>query len=261
MFVETFDGNGGLNNLDTHVFHRNVDIHDYDGFSGGNWTGDHDLNCGSPDTQRALRFNGKDSQTTRRANSFYTCRDHMMTAMGDVENYSIVAFGPAEVFSNVSSVNVDVNLTDLGNRQWWKIGVLSTRDCPALDKRCMYSDVAAADLSTDLATSGRLIASWSGGLSAGYPGGLKIGNTQTSASFSAGNDKATRHPVSLIDNGNGTVTFKVANRSATVNGSFPACPCRVVFYDHNYTPDKSPPETGKPVIGYTWHWDNIVVKG
>ena len=98
-----------------------------------------------------------------------------------------------------------------------------------------------------------------GRLSAGHPGGLKIGDTGTDGFFSAGSDKRTRHPVSLTDNGNGTVTFSVAGVSRTVSGSFPECPCRVVFYDHDYTPDKN--EWGPGVqYGYTYHWDNIVVR-
>ena len=45
------------------------------------------------------------------------------------------------------------------------------------------------------------------------------------------------------------------SRRYTVPGSFPAGGFNVVFKDHNYTPDKD----GMPV-GYTWHWDNIIVK-
>jgi hypothetical protein len=87
---------------------------------------------------------------------------------------------------------------------------------------------------------------------------MKIGNTGTSTgSNPTPTDKATRHPVSLIDNKNGTVTFTVAGVSVTRAGSFPACPCRVVFYDHKYTPNKM---DGGPPRGYTWHWDNIVVR-
>lgn len=258
-FVETFDGNAGLDRFDSYVFHRNIDVHDFDGFSGGSWSADHDLDCGTPETQRTMTFDAPDSLATRRGNSFYTCRDHVMTSMGDVENYSIAAFSPAQVFDSVSQVAVDVNLTDLGNRQWWKIGVLSTADCPALDRRCMYSDVDAADLDTDLDTSGRLIVSWSGGLSAGYPGGMKIGDVQGDVFVDAGADKRTRHPVSITDHGNGTVTFRVADRSVTMEGAFPACPCRVVFYDHNYTPDKNEAAPGTQ-YGYTWHWDNVEIR-
>jgi hypothetical protein len=65
----------------------------------------------------------------------------------------------------------------------------------------------------------------------------------------------TRYPVSLVDNHNGTVTFTVNGTSVTRPGSFPVCPCHVVFYDQNYTPDKD----GVPV-GHTWHWDTIVIR-
>ena len=41
---------------------------------------------------------------------------------------------------------------------------------------------------------------------------------------------------------------------ARAAGSFPECPCRVVFYDHDYTPNKN--EFGPGVQhGYTYHWD------
>jgi hypothetical protein len=262
QFMETFDNNTGMENLDRHVFHRNPDVHNYTGWSSGTWTGDHDLDCGGPDTQRPLQKEPNDGQATRIANSFYTCRNHMMTAMGDVDGYSIVAFSPKQTFPSVSQVCVDVNLTDLGNRQWLKFGVVSESLYNSANGQVpgyIVSDVLAADVATDLATSDRLIASWSGGLSGGAGGGMKIGNTNTNSYFSGGFDKATRYPVCLTDNGNGTVTFDVASASATTAGSFPDGPVRVVFYDHSYTPDKSNGE-GWPVIGYTFHWDNIVVK-
>jgi hypothetical protein len=59
----------------------------------------------------------------------------------------------------------------------------------------------------------------------------------------------------LKDNPNNTLTFTVAGQSATINGTFPTCPCRVILTGHAYRPDKD----GIPV-GHTWHWDNIIVK-
>ena len=70
-----------------------------------------------------------------------------------------------------------------------------------------------------------------------------------------GTNKTTRAAVSVIDNGDGTVTYTIDGvGSKTRAGAFPAGPSRVVFYDHNYTPDKD----GVPV-GHTWHWDRIEV--
>ena len=68
--------------------------------------------------------------------------------------------------------------------------------------------------------------------------------------------KAIRRPFSMTDNRNGTITVNYGGvRTFTVPGSFPAGGFVVVFKDHNYTPDKD----GLPV-GYTWHWDNIIVR-
>ncbi len=254
-FSESFDNDTGLDRFDLGVYHRNLDDLNWPGGSGGSWTGDHDVNCGSPDTQRPLRLDVGDSAATRRANSFYLCKNHLMTSMGEVDNYSVVWFSPKQVFSSVSSVCFDVNLTDLGTRQWWKVGVVKSS---AFDNGSfLVSDIPSSNLPTSLSTSNLLAATWGGQGSAGYPGGkMKIGDTKTDVeSNPSPNDKATRHQVCLVDNGNRTVTFTVAGVSATVAGSFPSGPVRVVFYDHNYTPDKD----GRPA-GHTWHWDNVVVR-
>lgn len=255
QFVETFDNDTGLGRFDKGVYHRNLDDLGWAGGSGGSWTGDHDLACGTPDTQRTLSLDvDNDSMATRIANSFYVCKNHMMTSMGDVDNYSAVWFSPKQVFGSVDTVAFDVNLTDLGPRQWWKVGVVT--EAAFNNGSFLVSDVDASNLPTNLASSKVLVATWSGQASAGYPGGkMAIGNSsELGASDPTPNDKATRHPVTLTDNHDGTITFTVAGVSVTHGGSFPACPCRVVFYDHNYTPDKD----NNPQ-GHTWHWDNIVV--
>ena len=68
------------------------------------------------------------------------------------------------------------------------------------------------------------------------------------------NSKPPRLTSSITDNGNGTITVDYAGVwTETFSGSFPD-EFRVVFKDHNYTPDKD----GRP-IGHTYHWDNIIV--
>jgi hypothetical protein len=285
-FIETFDGDAGLDRFVWGVYHRDQGHRfmsdpepglgvDNNAFVGGTWTADHDLTCGSPDTQRPLASTfeqgGGDTGWLPRVDwnvsqLMYTCRNHVMSTMGAVAAFSVLWFGPNEVFDDVNRVDFDVNLTYLGPRQWWKVGVVSDnlyRSAYRTGARNdvvvpghVVSDVGSSDLDGDLEGSDRLIASWGGAASAGDHGGLKIGDSGTlGRSDPTPNDKATRHPVSLVDNANGTVTFTVAGQSVTSSGSFPACPCRVVFYDQNYTPDKD----GTP-IGHTWHWDNIVIR-
>ncbi len=280
LFFEDFTGNKGQERFTWGVYHRNAgwqiagrELNSFgwgNAFHGGSWSADHDLDGGPPSTQRQLS-----SQKLAGANFdfhvdelVYTARDHLMTSMGDVDAYSVVWFSPDQTFDGVGKISVDVNLTNLGTRQWLKFGVVSEDVYRSTAKAGIYptntvpaflrSDVAASNLDGCLQCDGVLIASWSGGASAGFPGGLKIGNTLNGKAFSnpTPNNKMRRHKVALEDNGNGTVTFTVAGVSLTQPGAFPGGLVRVVFYDHSYTPSKA--ENGPP-IGFTWHWDNVRV--
>jgi hypothetical protein len=184
-----------------------------------------------------------------------------MTSVGDTSGYSIAWFSPNQTFASVDGISFAVNLTDLGERKWWKVGVVSDTlyqsTYPALSGPThgfLLSNIGSASLDGDLSGPDRLVVSWG----PDHGGFMSIGNTFTgTASNPTPLDKMTRHPVSLVDNHNGTVTFTVAGVSVTGAGAFPACPCRVVFYDHSYTPNKA--MFPRPPNPYTWHWDSIVV--
>jgi hypothetical protein len=292
QFVETFDGNTGLDRFRYGVYHRHGGHHEVgqpEPFSGvdnnqfpyGTWSADHDLACGGADTQRPMLVTG--DQDTDGSNGWrplldfntsqmmYVCRDHVMSTMGDVAGFSVLWFAPNQQFADVTSVSFDVNLTDLGSRKWWKVGVVSdelwnstyaagqTQYTPGvIVPGFVVSDVGSADLNTDLDGPDRLFATWAGDASGGQNGGMKIGDRLPGSGTQSppNDDKMTRLPVSFTDNGDGTVTFVVNGVSLTESGSFPTCPCHVVFLDQNYTPDKD----GVPQ-GHTWHWDNIIVSG
>lgn len=289
QFTETFDGNSGLNRFTWGVYHRHV-THTEVGTPepttgadnnvgiGGGWSADHDLACGDAHSQRPMTVSFQ--QDTTGANGWrplvdtnveqlvYLCRDHVMSTMGDISGFSVLWFSPNVVFSDVNSVSFDVNLTDLGDRKWWKVGVVSDALYNSTYMTATWmnsggvpvpghvvSDVGSSDLNGSLEGPDRLIATWSGAASTAGRQGMAVGSTKVPCGADAGTDKMTRFPASFVDNGNGTVTFTVRGSSCTTAGSFPACPCRVVFYDQNYNPDKD----GVP-IGHTWHWDNIVVR-
>ncbi|NJN64814.1 MAG: hypothetical protein HC882_07985 [Acidobacteria bacterium] len=88
----------------------------------GSFLADHDHACGMPPTQRSIG-------TTHRSNgafpdeSFFICRNHMMSAMGDVEGYSVSAFWPRQEFDFAEGgvIEFDVNLYDGHPRSWWEI--------------------------------------------------------------------------------------------------------------------------------------------
>lgn len=277
QYRNEFDTIEDVERLAQHVYHRNLDLYDYASYSGGSWPGDHPSigpngECGAPTDSRKLTLDIDDTQAERRATSIYWCdvppvevaANHMMTSMGNVDNYSIAAFGPDETFDSVTSVCVDVNLTDAGSRTWFKIAVVSEAlamsdvvgptDGDAVPG-FLRSDVDSADLVTSMEDDDVLFASWGGGGSGGYPNGLKIGNTKTRVKYDQGTvDVATRQEVCLTDNGDGSVTFTTGPKSATIDAVFPAGPVRVWIQHNAYTPTKV--ET----YGHlTFHWDNLTV--
>lgn len=255
-FVETFDDNLGLDRFDYGIYHRDSVL-----VAQTVWSGDHDMNCGSPDTQRTI-------QRDVMAESFYLCRDHLMTSIGDTAGYSTGWFSPKQTFIGATEVAWDVNVTDLGARQWWEVSVVPSSfdsdvdECP----ECSVVDWLSPDPS---------------GLPAYPAGSVTVGSGPFGGEFSvhsngetfnpsewkrvcgdewalggaACSSKMDRLPFSLRDNSDGTLTLSAFGDTYTFEGSFPEDGFDVVFKDHNYTPDKD----GEPV-GHTWHWDNIVIR-
>ena len=107
-----------------------------------------------------------------------------MTSVGDTSGYSVAWFSPKQTFASVRQVCWDVNLTNLGNRQWWKVAVVSTSGPDIM------SEVAASELS-GIEGSDRAVASWGG--VGGARGKLRIGEDRMDYfDMLADNDKATR---------------------------------------------------------------------
>lgn len=269
QFVETFDGNSGLDRFVYGVHHRD------DLAWADTWSADHDLNCGSPATQRTVsRLNPGES--------FYVCADHLMTSIGDASSYSVGWFEPdadhdgvGDVFNraDVDTVAWDVNVTNLGQRQWWEVIIVPASyssgiaDCPHCAVHWAVSPSPSNLPSYPAGTSG----AGSGPL--GNDGMIVAdGDCQRVGFGDDGCDplawchindacgdpegsqsKQIRRPFSIHDNRDGTITFQYLGRTFVYFGSLPA-QFRVVFKDHNYTPSKD----GTPA-GFTWHWDSIVI--
>ncbi|MGE4131211.1 MAG: hypothetical protein AB7F86_06205 [Bdellovibrionales bacterium] len=268
LYFEDFNANSTSENIEVGVYHRNMGwqilgqplmiIGDSNAFHGGSWKGDYDLMGGGPGTERTLSSQPNNFHVDQLN---YMAHDHWMTSMGDVDGFSILWFSPAKAFQNVGLIEFDVSLPNLGARQWWEVSVVSdsvyksmgnggvpTSKIPAH----IRSEIGAASVNGSVEDSGILVFTYSGPM--GYPGGLRIGAVGGADSNPSPNDKFKRHKASIKDNGDGTVTFTVAGRSFTRRAAFPTGPVRIVFSDHNYTPDKD----GVP-LGHTWHWDNIRV--
>lgn len=140
-FTETFDGDPTSpsqdalpRNIDYIVTHRS---HPKEQFSKvyDLFPADHADNCAGPDpavsplpthmVRTRQNTNGDDIDQ-----SFFLCKNHMMTAMGDVEWYSVTAFWPKQEFdfSDGGIIEWSVNINEgFENRNWWEL-MITPRD-------------------------------------------------------------------------------------------------------------------------------------
>jgi hypothetical protein len=242
QFVETFDGNSGLERFRHAVYHRDDFL-----VAQTQWEGDHDVAmCGDPHTT---------SRTVHRANpdeSFYVCNNHLMTSVGDTSGYSIAWFSPDQTFNEQTRVSWDVNVTNLGFRQWWEVVIVPVA-APDLSCHevfpCGLPQVGYPD-DTVMLNNNR---AWIDGadLDPWWPSDYCSPSPVDPEGCTS---KAIRRSFSIVDNLNGTITFTINGAAFTYPGVFPSGDWKVVFKDHNYTPDKD----GVPV-GHTWHWDSIAI--
>jgi len=96
---------------------------------------DHDLECNGPDPA-VSPLPQHDVVTVQTSNgdnpdqSFFVCKDHMMSSMGEVEAYSLATFWPRQEFdfSEGGILEFDININS-GHfeRSWWEV-LIAPRD-------------------------------------------------------------------------------------------------------------------------------------
>lgn len=266
-FIETFEDPSSLDLFDFEVHHRSDHDPEVDYPASPNqklgantWPGDHGLDCGPPDETRTLA-------AADRPSLFYWCREHIMTSMGDVDGYSTIAFSPKQAFRTVSEVCWDQNVTDLGGRQWTEVvltpvSAMTTRDGDGHIAHTNPGTETHVDETAALhvpETVGVRIHTGYDGLTVWHQRELVFVDNYYFNDEEGFGSRAIRREHCLTDLGDGTLEIRI-NRGASgdyvaeIEGSFPV-DARVIFEDHNYTPDKD----GEARDHYTWHWDNIVI--
>jgi hypothetical protein len=234
---------------------------------GRTFPGDHNMSCEGPTTQRNVRLQRNvDGNNTdlRQSELFWWCapngeatKGHIMTGMADVDGYTILSFSPNRSFRNVREVCWDVNLTDLGGRKWTQVILVPEAAFQANRQRLDYISPITQDVDQ---TAVRLPAGSFMWQSWDHKARLFQGQQELLFDWSgfSTSDKAKRYQHCMRDNGDGTITTTQerdnGRRTLTVRGSFPA-EARVIFQDDNYTPEKD-----GPLQGFTWHWDNIIIR-
>lgn len=283
-FFEDFAAEGWKTRFDYDIYHRDEHLGAHDQWPGDHRSTGHGDHCGPPEDKRIIP-RGKKSEgfndlwIYRCVPGGDTALAHLMTSIGDASGYSIGAFAPKEVFTDVTEVRWDVNMTDLGPRQFPEVKIMPVNSFDFQNLPC-----AIEWLPCDTSMHGQLGSVGTSFMSQSLTinnGNDYIGAESWWKSWMYQNDPALsdireRRQHYFRDNGNGTLTFGAETPSTgpravstcsgrcrvtpdgnfyeiTVPGRFPDGNVRVVFADHNYTPTKDNPAT------FTWHWDNITV--
>ena len=284
-FASNFVDADSLSDFEFGIQHRDDRI-----VSQETWPGDHpiigpgDL-CGPPTEKRDIARGERDSGFNN--DWIYRCvpggdleKAHIMTSIGDTSGYSIGAFTPKVTFADVREVRWDVNLTDLGARQWTEVALIPSDRFSFDDLPCSNTCGASTHGQLDAVATG-----WAGlgARSIITPddsfreANNELGYSCSDCPFGTGRRFGTdyaqddpsitsiaiRRQNYFRDNGDGTLTWGLelddgSFDELTVPGSFPDGPVRVVFKDHSYTPMKAP-STALAETTFTWHWDNIEV--
>lgn len=202
----------------------------------------------------------------------------LRTAVGDTSGYSLGWFTPRRTFtrSDQPTIAWEVNLTDLGGRQWWEVIVLPAGDSshflPRQDERGDGTDCKAC------VTIGWLTGVFGG--TAYGPDDIVVGNGPFGGSVNITTGGVERYDgwqglhgewglldqgqsngidlyrFEIVDNFDGTLKVDYGGLfTQVVPGSLPDS-YEVIFKDHNYTPDKD----GDSHNGHTWYWDRVRIR-
>ncbi len=126
-YTETFDGDPAgptqsalPASMDFSVTHRTHPRDHNPTFE--QYPADHGSDCAGPPNQHLVQTSHL-SNGTNPDESFFVCKNHMMSSMGDVEGYSVTAFWPRREFdfSGAGVLSFDVNINDRHPRVWWEV--------------------------------------------------------------------------------------------------------------------------------------------
>ena len=280
-FEETFDGDPASpsqallpDNFDYVVTHRTHQKEHFRVF--GTYLADHDNNCNgptpgvSPLPQHSVRTS-HESNGSNPDQSFYICKNHMMSSMGDVEGYSVTSFWPQQEFdfSNGGILEFDVNINGNHPRSWFEVLIVPREELKVgaapwwlpIDETYPKDRIALRFFDTR-------IRSVQVGTGAIDPEGIIVESVDWQTwgekfpNDPANTDRRIRRTMHIelrdnqiiwsIETPNGSFDDYVTN----VPGGLPFTRGLVVFKTHAYTPQKD-----GNMNTYTYHWDNIRFSG
>ncbi len=286
-FEETFDGDPSApsqellpDNFDYVATHRS---HPKDHFTKAYdpFLVDHDETCTGPNPevsplpQRYVRT-VQDSNGSNPDETFFICKNHMMSSMGEVEGYSVSAFWPRQEFNFADGgvLEFEVNINDShAVRSWWEVMIVP-RDQLKVGAGPTDSPISETypddRIVLDFRRNVRTIKVGTGALA---PEGWLAKETQRGqwdfAWWSnlypedpALDDRRIRRTM-RIELGDEQITWSIETADGSfdswtvdVPGGLPFDEGLVLFKTHAYNPIKD-----GNLDTYTFHWDNIRFDG
>lgn len=255
-FSATFANPAEFQNEFTHGWSGELHSGSLFGADRSPWHGDHDMNCGNPNTtHRDVALGGNNNAMGQNdpaaaEPAFYAClpnnnpsAGHLMTS-ANTEGYIIAWFSPDQVFNDVKKVCHDNNFTFLGNGLWWQIAFLTPAEYNHIvnvngqnitgDLGYTSPEFPHGGPSTHQGPAANGIKFKVGGnsvsdatFSAHAWNGTRSANGTVNASFRptfhvggpATADKAPRYTICVTDNGNDTLTISNESPDGTTHTS------------------------------------------
>ncbi len=280
-FEETFDGDPSSpsqallpDTIDYVVTHRTHPKEHFRVFD--TYLADHNDQCAGPNPNvsplpQHLIQTSHTSNGSNPDESFFICKNHMMSSMGDVEGYSVTAFWPKQEFdfSNGGVLEFDVNINGNHPRSWFEVLITPRTELKVasaawwlpIDETYPKERIVLRYFFDNL----RTVQVGSGAID---PEGIIVEKTDWAAwtekyrNDSAVYDRRIRRTmhVELSDN---KIVWSIEKADGTfddfvvdVPGGLPISQGLVVFKTHAYTPEKD-----GNTNSYTFHWDNIRFSG
>ncbi len=285
-FEETFDGDPASpsqdllpRNFDYAVTHRSHPGDHFDGYPP--FLADHGPDCAGPNPDvsplpQHLVDSRQDSNGASPDASFFICKNHMMSSMGQAGPYSVSAFWPKQEFNfaNGGVLEFEVNINDSHDtRSWWEV-MIAPRDqlkVAAGPTDSPISETYSNDrIVLDFRRNVRTIKVGTGALA---PEGWLANDTQRGQwdfawwrdlypSDPALDDRRVRRTMRIeivgdqIVWGIETADGSFDEWSVDVPGGMPFDQGLVLFKTHAYNPVKD-----GNTDTYTFHWDNLRFDG
>jgi len=279
-FVETFDGDPASpsqdllpRSFDYVVTHRTHPAEHLKTFKA--YPADHDMTCAGPDPNvsplpQHMVVTSHLSNGAHPDASFYICKNHMMSSMGDVEGYSVSAFWPKQEFdfSHEGVLEFDVNLNDKHSRSWWEVIIIPREQLRvgAAHEWLPIDETYPEDrILFDFSGNKRSIQVGTGALE---PDGIVVeaADSRNWAAYhpddAANTDRRIRRTNRIILKRN-SISWAIEKEdgkfddyTVEVPGGLPFTRGLVLFKTHAYTPKKE-----GNFNSYTFHWDNIHFSG